>query len=106
MLNAATLSMTRMGAFIVNVARGPLIDEGALVAALLSGQVAGVALDVFEREPLPVDSPLRMMPQCILGSHNASNTREAVRRTSHQALQKLHEFLNVQSRHTRNTEKG
>ena len=93
MLDADVLAMTKPGVYVVNVARGPLIDECALVAALQSGQVGAAALDVFEQEPLPVDSPLRDMPQCIFGSHNGSNTRDAVRRASHEAMEKLFRFL-------------
>ena len=77
----------------MNVARGPLIDEQALIAALQSGQVRAAALDVFEEEPLPAQSPLRALPQCIFGSHNGSNTADAVRRASFEAMDKLFGFL-------------
>lgn len=93
MLDAAVLARCKRGVRVVNVARGPLIDEGALIAALRSGQIAGAALDVFETEPLPPHSPLRAMPQCIFGSHNGSNTRDAVRRASNEAMQRLLRFL-------------
>lgn len=93
MLNANVLARTQVGVQIVNVARGPLIDEAALIAALQSGHVAAAGLDVFENEPLPADSPLREMPQCIFGSHNGSNTRDAVLRASYEALDKLFGFL-------------
>jgi D-3-phosphoglycerate dehydrogenase len=93
MLDAKILEQMKSGSFIVNVARGPLIDEEALTKALLSGHIAAAALDVFETEPLPENSRLRMMPQCILSSHNASNTVEAVHRASHQALQKMADFF-------------
>lgn len=93
MLDAAVLARCKRGVFVVNVARGPLIDEPALVAALQSGQVQAAALDVFEAEPLPVDSPLRGMPRCVLGSHNGSNTRDAVRRASGEAMARLFGFL-------------
>lgn len=86
MLNAGVLARTKHGVRIVNVARGPLIDERALCDALTSGAVAGAALDVFEEEPLPARSALRAFDQCILGSHNSSNTMEAVRRTSEKAV--------------------
>jgi D-3-phosphoglycerate dehydrogenase / 2-oxoglutarate reductase len=79
----------RAGVRIINAARGPLIDEAALVAALESGRVAGAALDVFEVEPLPFDSPLRHFDQCIFGTHNASNTVEAVRRVNELAIENL-----------------
>ncbi len=93
MLNQQTLGMLKFGLKIINVARGPLIDESALIAALQSGQVSAAALDVFEVEPLPQDSALRGMPQCIFGSHNGSNTVEGVRRASLAALDKIAGFL-------------
>jgi D-3-phosphoglycerate dehydrogenase / 2-oxoglutarate reductase len=94
MLNADTLAQMKPGAQVINVARGPLIDEQALIVALQNGHITGAALDVFEVEPLPKDSLLRQMPQCIFGSHNGSNTVEGVRRASYEALQKLAGFLN------------
>lgn len=93
MLNADTLARTKRGVRVVNVARGPLIDEAALVDALRSGHVYSAALDVFEVEPLPADSPLREFDRCIFGSHNGSNTSDAVRRTSHRAMDLLFGFL-------------
>jgi D-3-phosphoglycerate dehydrogenase / 2-oxoglutarate reductase len=93
MLNADILEQCKAGVYVINVARGPLIDEQALIAALQSGKVAAAALDVFEQEPLPNDSPLRHLPQCIFGSHNGSNTKDAVRRASLEAMSKLFNFL-------------
>ncbi len=93
MLDAQALTLCKPGVFIVNVARGPLIDEAALISALAAGQVRAAALDVFEEEPLPPGSPLRNMPQCIFGTHNSSNTEEAVRRASIAAIHKLKAFL-------------
>lgn len=95
MIDAPTLSLTKPGVRLVNVARGPLIDQTALVAALQTGQVHSVALDVFEQEPLDLGDPLHQFEQCIFGSHNASNTVDAVRRASHQAMQSLFAFLGV-----------
>jgi D-3-phosphoglycerate dehydrogenase len=89
LVDAGTLDLLRRGAWIINTARGGLIDEPALIAALRSGQVGAAALDVFEVEPLPVDSPLRAFDQVILGSHNASNTVEAGHRTSERAIDNL-----------------
>ncbi len=89
LLNPATLGRLKPGAWIINTARGGLIDEAALTAALASGQVGAAALDVFEVEPLPIDSQLRGFAQVILGSHNASNTVEAGRRTSERAIDNL-----------------
>ena len=93
MLDAAALRLCKPGVFVVNVSRGPVIDESALYSALDSGQVQAAALDVFEEEPLPADSPLRDLPQCIFGTHNGSNTKEAVRRASLAALEKIETFL-------------
>lgn len=95
MLNASTLGQTKPGVRIVNVARGPLIDEAALFAALQSGQVHSAALDVFEVEPLPAESPLRGLSQTIFGSHNGSNSADAVRRCSYFAIDKLLGYLGV-----------
>ena len=93
MLNTDILEQCKAGVFVINVARGPLIEEKSLISALQSGKVAAAALDVFEQEPLPGNSPLRQMPQCIFGSHNGSNTKDAVRRTSQKAMNKLFDFL-------------
>jgi D-3-phosphoglycerate dehydrogenase len=98
MLSSEVLTECKRGVQVVNVARGPLIDEQALIAALQSGQVGGAALDVFEIEPLPAASLLRDMPQCIFGSHNGSNTRDAVRRASREAMDRLYGFLGQQGR--------
>jgi phosphoglycerate dehydrogenase-like enzyme len=93
MLNAGVLARAKPGIRVVNVARGPLIDETALIAALQSGQVHSAALDVFEVEPLPMDSPLRTMERCIFGTHNGSNTVDGVIRASHTAIDHLAGFL-------------
>lgn len=93
MLSADALRQAKTGVRVVNVSRGPLIDEGALVESLRSGRVAAAALDVFESEPLPADSPLREFEHCIFGSHNGSNTVEAVHRTSVRAIELLFERL-------------
>lgn len=93
MLDDEVLSKVKKGVRIVNVARGPLIHEEALVSALQSGNVHSVAFDVFENEPLPLTSSLRNFEQCIFGSHNASNTADAVIRTSQRASQLLLEML-------------
>ncbi|MFD0859906.1 phosphoglycerate dehydrogenase [Roseovarius aquimarinus] len=92
MLDAEALARCSQGVRIVNVARGPLIDEAALVAALRSGRVHSAALDVFEEEPLPPTSPLREMERCIFGSHNGSNSVDAVIRASHEAITRLAAF--------------
>lgn len=93
MLNAEVFAGLKDGVRIINVARGPLIDEAALIAALESGKVHSAALDVFEIEPLPADSPLRSMDRCIFGTHNGSNTIDGVIRASERAIASLSGFL-------------
>ena len=74
LIDTEALNKMKHGVRIINVGRGPVIDEQALISSLSAGHVHSVALDVFEEEPLPKNSPLRSHNSCILGSHNASNT--------------------------------
>jgi D-3-phosphoglycerate dehydrogenase / 2-oxoglutarate reductase len=76
-LDARRLGKTKRGVRIINCARGGLIDEAALTLALQNGQVASAALDVFETEPLPADSPLRTAPNLVLTPHLGASTAEA-----------------------------
>lgn len=89
MVGAAELERLGEDGYIINTARGQLIDEAALVTALQDGTVAGAALDVFGTEPLPEDHPFVEMESVILGSHNAQNTVEAVNRVNDQAVENL-----------------
>ena len=93
MLDAEVLGRAKRGVRVVNVARGPLIDTAALVGGLRSGAVHSAALDVLEDEPLAAGSPLRGFDRCIFGSHNGSNTEEAVRATSVRAVELLVDLL-------------
>ncbi len=77
LLNAQRLAKTKRGVRIINCARGGLVDEAALIDALQNGQVAAAALDVFEQEPLPNESPLRDAPNLILTPHLGASTAEA-----------------------------
>ena len=77
LLNAARISKTKRGVRIINCARGGLIDETVLASALQDRHVAAAALDVFEIEPLPDDSPLRAAPNLILTPHLGASTAEA-----------------------------
>jgi D-3-phosphoglycerate dehydrogenase len=80
LIGAAELASMRPGALLVNASRGPVVDEAALAAALESGHLGGAALDVFETEPLPPDSPLRLRDDVFLTPHMAGPTREAAAR--------------------------
>ena len=79
-INAQTLKQMKPTAILVNTARGDLIDEPALAAALTAGQLAGAALDVFQTEPLSADNPLRTAPNLLLGPHAAWYSEVAVER--------------------------
>ena len=76
LLNAERLGRLQPGAFIINVSRGALIDEAALAAALRENRLGGAALDVFEREPLPPESPLWDLPNLIITPHSAALTEK------------------------------
>ncbi len=95
MINSESISNMKSGVRIVNVSRGPVIDENALLKGLHSGKIHSAALDVFEVEPLPEDSLLRNYEKCIFGTHNGSNTIDGVRRASHEAIAKLFNFLGI-----------
>lgn len=83
MVDAAVLAACKPGVVVVNVGRGTVIDEAALIEALRSGQVSSAALDVFEVEPLPTDSPLWEMPNVIVSPHSATlDTGEEARVTA------------------------
>lgn len=80
MFNAETFGRMKQGAIFINVGRGDLADSNALVAALQSGKLAGAALDVFDPEPIPQDSPILKMENVILAPHIASTSPSAVRK--------------------------
>ena len=66
----------RPSAYLVNTSRGPIVEEAALVDALRRGVIAGAALDVFDEEPLPLDHPLRSLPNTVVTPHLGYVTRE------------------------------
>lgn len=73
-MNAETLSWMKPTAVLVNASRGPVVDESALIEALQAGKLRGAALDVFEFEPLPKDSPLMQMDNVLLSPHNTNSS--------------------------------
>ena len=98
LINANTLSKMKSTAVLINTARGPIVDEKALVAALSSGQVGGAALDVFEYEPLPLDSPLLKMDNVMLAPHNSNSSPTAWERIHWSTIKNLVEGLGMQVR--------
>ena len=77
MIGDEQLALMKRGSFLVNAARGGVVDERALARALESGHLAGAGLDVFEEEPLPADSPLRQMKRLVMTPHVGAQTEEA-----------------------------
>lgn len=94
LINRKIISKFKKGIKVVNVSRGQLINEKDLYDGIKQGVISGAALDVYEIEPLPKNSILRELDQLIHGTHNGSNTFEAVQRTSHLAINKISNFLN------------
>lgn len=95
LINARTLSLMRPTAVLINTARGPAVDETALVAALQAGTIAGAALDVFEVEPLPAESPLRKMDNVLLAPHNANSSPTAWERVHWNTIHNLLSGLGI-----------
>jgi D-3-phosphoglycerate dehydrogenase len=77
LMGDAEFRLMKPSAVLINTARGPIVDEHALVQSLQAGRIAGAALDVFEVEPLPAGSPLRKMGNVLLAPHNANSSPEA-----------------------------
>jgi phosphoglycerate dehydrogenase-like enzyme len=93
LINAARLSRMKRSAYLINVSRGPLIDDSALVATLRAKKIGGAALDVFEEEPLPPNSPYWALDNCLVSPHIAALTENLWER--HYALfaDNLHRFM-------------
>ena len=98
LINADTLSKMKSSAILINTARGPIVEETALVAALSSGQVGGAALDVFEFEPLPKDSPLLKMDNVMLAPHNSNSSPTAWERIHWNTIKNLLEGLGIDAK--------
>lgn len=98
MMNEKTLAKMKPGGVLINTSRGPVIDEAALVKALQDGVIAGAALDVFENEPLPAQSPLLQFENVILAPHNANSSPLAWERVHWNTIRNLVEALGIEYR--------
>lgn len=95
-IGADELALLPRGAHVINVGRGQLIDEPALIEALRSGQIGGAALDVFVVEPLPTDNPLWDMPNVIVTPHSAGGTALATQRAADMFADNLGRYLRAE----------
>ena len=95
LMNERTLGLMKPNSVLINTSRGPVVEEPALVAALENKTIAGAALDVFEYEPLPIDSPLLKMEQVLLAPHNANSSPSAWERVHWNTIRNLLDGLGI-----------
>jgi D-3-phosphoglycerate dehydrogenase len=95
LMNADTFALMKSNAVLINTARGPVVEEPALIQALQRGQIAGAALDVYEHEPLPSDSPLMKMDNVMLAPHNANSSPAAWERVHWNTIKNLLDGLGI-----------
>ena len=93
LIGANELAMMKRSAYLVNTSRGPIVDEEALISSLRSGAIAGAGLDVFDVEPLPLDHPLRSLPNTVLTPHMGYVTSETYRIFYGDAVEDIRAFL-------------
>ena len=96
LINSDTLALMKPDAVLINTARGPIVEEKALIEALQLKRLAGAALDVFEHEPLPLDSPLRKMDNVMLAPHNSNSSPAAWERVHWNTIRNLVEGLGME----------
>jgi phosphoglycerate dehydrogenase-like enzyme len=97
LMNIETFSRMKPSAVLINTARGPIVHEEALIEALQAGRLAGAALDVFEVEPLPLDSPLLKMDNVLLAPHNSNSSPAAWERVHWNTIKNLLDGLGISS---------
>jgi D-3-phosphoglycerate dehydrogenase len=95
LIGPAQLAKLKPRAVLINTARGPIVDERALISALVERRLGGVALDVFEDEPLPADSPLRKMDNALLAAHNSNSSPRAWELVHENTIRNLLEGLGI-----------
>ena len=93
LIGAKEIALMKRGAFLVNTGRGPIINETAMLDGLASGHLGGVGLDVYDKEPLPMDHPLRRFDNAILMSHRGYATVEILSERYEQAINNLLDYL-------------
>jgi phosphoglycerate dehydrogenase-like enzyme len=93
LIGAAELALMKPTAFLINTSRGPIIDEGAVIAALRQRKIAGAGLDVFDVEPLPLDHPFRTMDNVVITPHLGYVSEQNYRRYFADAVENIHGFL-------------
>lgn len=96
LINHDTLALIKPGAVLINTARGPIVEEHALIEALQTQRLAGAALDVFEHEPLPLDSPLLKLDNVLLAPHNSNSSPAAWERVHWNTIRNLVEGLGLE----------
>lgn len=95
LMNQDTFGLMKPQAVLINIARGAIVDEPALIEALQTGKIAGAALDVYEKEPLPLDSPLLKMDNVMLAPHNANSSPSGWERVHWNTIKNLLDGLGI-----------
>jgi len=93
LLSRERLALMKPSAFLINTARGALVDQDALIDALRGGGLAGAGLDVFSREPVTATDPLLSLPNVVLTAHNAGTTEEVIALGLRRTVENVEHFL-------------
>jgi phosphoglycerate dehydrogenase-like enzyme len=97
LVGAAELALMKPSARLVNTSRGPIVVEADLIAALMTGKIAGAAIDVFDQEPLPLDHPFRALPNMLATPHIGYVSRGLYGRFYQDTVENIHRWLNGQT---------